>query len=249
MYQLVKSALLPPMPYLAVAFLGLLLTRRRGDGGWWLAFAAVATLLLLSIPLTSAFLLKPLQRHAPLLSAATLPSAQAIVVLGADDDAGPEYGGEGIGPLTLVRLRYGARLQAATGLPLLVSGGALAGSAQPLAAGMKHALEDEFHIPVAWSEDRSLDTRENAEYSARILRRQGIGRVFLVTHAWHMARARAAFARAGIETVAAPTGFARLSDSGPWMLMPSAKALEASHFAIYEMLGGLYYDLVHKRQE
>ncbi len=51
----------------------------------------------------------------------------------------------------------------------------------------------------------SLSTRENARFTADLLTRRGVARTALVTCPWHMARAVACFARAGVavEPVAA----------------------------------------------
>jgi uncharacterized SAM-binding protein YcdF (DUF218 family) len=238
----VKSVLLPPMPFLAVAVVGLLLARRRWDIGWWLAAAALVALTLLATPLVAGTLLRSLENAQP-LTAEQLRNAgaQAIVILSAEATIAPEYEGTSVGPLTLMRLRYGARVQVATGLPVLVSGGTLPTGSVPVAEAMRAILADEFHLPEVWAEDRSQDTWENARYSAEILGRQGVGRVLLVTHAWHMDRSRAAFERAGLEVVPAPTGFTERPGLEWGNMIPSAKALYGSHFALYEILGSLYY--------
>jgi uncharacterized SAM-binding protein YcdF (DUF218 family) len=59
--------------------------------------------------------------------------------------------------------------------------------------------------PAIVRERCSLSTRENARFTAEVLTRRGVVRTALVTCPWHMARAAACFARAGIavEPVAA----------------------------------------------
>lgn len=47
---------------------------------------------------------------------------------------------------------------------------------------------------------------ENARFSAAILAPLGVTRILLVTDAFHMPRARRAFAIAGLDPIAAPTG-------------------------------------------
>ena len=50
----------------------------------------------------------------------------------------------------------------------------------------------------------SFDTHQNALYSSAILMRRGLDRVRLVTCEWHLPRALAAFAHAGIEARGVP---------------------------------------------
>lgn len=56
----------------------------------------------------------------------------------------------------------------------------------------------------------SLSTRENARYSARLLRRRGIERAVVVTCDWHMERALAAFRAEGLIVSGAPAESPRL---------------------------------------
>jgi uncharacterized SAM-binding protein YcdF (DUF218 family) len=64
----------------------------------------------------------------------------------------------------------------------------------------------------------SLSTRENARFTAEALARRGIGRAAVVTCAWHIARATAFFAHAGldVEPVAARGGGAASWPSRLW---------------------------------
>jgi uncharacterized SAM-binding protein YcdF (DUF218 family) len=169
----------------------------------------------------------------------------AIVVLGGGRNANaPEYGGETVAFPSLVRLRYGARLERETGLPLLVSGGRVFGT-EPAseAALMRDVLENELHVPVRWLEERSRNTAENASYSAELLHEQGIGAIILVTDAAHMTRAATAFENQGLRVVAASTGYRtghrRVASVLDWL--PSANALESSALALHEYLGRLWY--------
>lgn len=62
------------------------------------------------------------------------------------------------------------------------------------------------------------------------------GPVVLVTHAAHMARARAAFEARGVEVIPAPTG--HVSTASPrWSLIPSVEALGTTSGALREWLG------------
>jgi uncharacterized SAM-binding protein YcdF (DUF218 family) len=71
----------------------------------------------------------------------------------------------------------------------------------------------------------------------------GITRVLLVTDAYHMPRARRAFAVAGLDPVAAPTGYIGRSALRPQQLVPNAEALRVSNVALREWTAGLWYRL------
>ncbi len=51
--------------------------------------------------------------------------------------------------------------------PVAVSGGRVGSARSNEAALMKAALESDFAVPVAWSEDASRTTWENAVYTAQ----------------------------------------------------------------------------------
>lgn len=56
--------------------------------------------------------------------------------------------------------------------------------------------------PEAITRERcSLDTRDNARFAAALLARRGIGRVLVVTCAWHLPRATLLFGGAGFEVL------------------------------------------------
>jgi uncharacterized SAM-binding protein YcdF (DUF218 family) len=136
-----------------------------------------------------------------------LKSAQAIVILGGGKrDPAREYGGPVPDGSTLQRLQYGARLARKSGLPILVSGGAPIGG-EPEAKLMAESLKTDFGITVRWVESRSLDTADNAFFSAEILKNVGIKRVVLVTSALHMRRSVLVFRHEGLQVVPAPTVF------------------------------------------
>lgn len=240
----------PPGLNLSLAALGGLLMlrwRRLGKGLLWLS---LVSLYVLSMPVVSKRLLSGLETYPALESSALRqPGVGAIVVLGGGRyPRAPEYGDDTVSRHSLERLRYAARLHGQTSLPLLLSGGSPLGEDFSEAFLMKEALVDDFRVPVVWTEEHSRTTWENAEYSKPILDRESIGRVFLVTHAWHMARAVDAFKAMGLDPVPAPTGFASASSTSGARLalwLPSARALSDSALALHEHLGLLWYRLRH----
>ncbi|MDT3736875.1 MAG: YdcF family protein [Denitratisoma sp.] len=236
--KILTALALPPAGPLLLAALGLLLMRRRPRLGKSLAWSGLVLLWLLATPAVTKPMLAAVE-DVPPLDPSLAKSAQAIVVLGGGSyHAAPEYGGDTVSRWSLERIRYAARLQRETGLPLLVTGGAPLGG-EPDGRSMGAALERDFGVKVRWVEDRSADTRENARYSAPLLREAGIRRVLLVTHAWHMRRAQEAFVAERLEIVAAPTGY---EASAPYTLLdwlPGPRGLQAGRIALNELLGQL----------
>ncbi|MDA8363494.1 MAG: YdcF family protein [Gammaproteobacteria bacterium] len=243
--------ILPPGVIILVIVLGLLLHVKRPWVGATVIGLATAALVALSLPQTGRDLMASLEAYAPPLSPTlTKPgkNIQAIVVLGGGRySSAPEYGGDTVGPIDLVRLRYAAWLQRRTGLPILVSGGSRGGQSVSEAALMRNCLEQDFGARVRWVEGQSRTTWENARYSRRLLAAAKIRNVYLVTNAWHMRRAAWAFDANGIEATPAPTGFATLGPrySGLLGYLPSAKGLMLSATALRERLGFIWYNLVY----
>lgn len=169
--------------------------------------------------------------------------AGAIVVLPAGTiPRAPEYAGDTIDGLTLQRVRFAARLQRTTGLPIMVTGGTAKHASISAAEAMRGVLFDEFDVPVAWIEKTSLNTQQHAENCAPILHKQDIRSVLLVTHAAHMPRARAAFERAGLAVIPAPTVFATTYlPFSVRQLLPRSQALLKSWYALHEFIGGIWY--------
>lgn len=241
------TVLMPPAIFFAGIGMGLLLRRRQPRAGNAIAAASLLLLLALSTEAGARLLVAPLEALTAPLAAEGAADAGAIVVLAAGRmEQAPEYGGEDIPDLiALARLRYGARLQHQTGLPLLVSGSNATpdGLHEPKARSMARALRDDFRTPVAWVEDRSNTTAENAAYSASILKANKVRRILLVTHAMHMARAQGSFEAAGIAVVPAPTMFHSHDPLTALHFLPSASAMQRSYYASYEWAGLAMYRL------
>jgi uncharacterized SAM-binding protein YcdF (DUF218 family) len=234
--------IMPPGCLLLLAAWGWLRLRRHPRSGKALIALALLSLWILSTPWAARTLLGWLE-PAP-ADPLQAPPAQAIVILGGGKYyQAPEYGGDTAGGATLVRLRYGAHLHRSTGKPILVSGGSPEGSAVSEAQTMKSALEQEFNVPVAWAEGASNNTLENARASFGILKAQGITRIYLVTHAWHMPRSRRVFAQAGFTVVPAPTAYATHFGFTLLDCLPQADALHQSSRFFHEVIGLAWYQL------
>lgn len=213
----------------------------------WLTGLSALLLYLASTPLVASLLIGALQLYPPVSPAqieAFRPEAIAVLAAGRRSSA-PEYGGQTVDSLSLERLRYAAQLQQRLGLPLFAAGGREDEVGVSLAELMRTALETEFGVPVAAIEERSRTTAENARLLSAVLRDWGMSRILLVTHAWHMPRAKRAFERAGITVLPAPTNFANL-DFGelvPGDFLPNAVALTQTSYALHEIIGLAWYEL------
>jgi len=237
---LLAAWLLPPLAPIVLVFAGLYLQSTRARLGRLMIASGAGLLLIMSIPLAGSFLLSRLE--APYSDPLQFP-ADAIVVLGGGTySQSPEYGGDTVSGASLERLRYTAKLYRLSQKPILVTGGNPREYSTPESAQMRAVLA-EWGIPVRWGEDTSGDTLENARNSFAMLGPAGIRRIYLVTHAWHMPRARHAFENAGFTVVPAPTRYAphhpvRLAD-----FVPDAEGLALSARFCREILGSFWYRL------
>lgn len=244
MLRWIEALLLPPINALLVAVLAALLWKRRRRMARVLLVLATLGLLLQMMPIFGAGLLRSLQVD-PALDLASLPAADVVVVLSAEADPyGTEYGKATVGAVTLQRTRYGASVAKQSGLPVLVTGGPPIDGGPAVAIAMRDVLRDEFGVTAPiWVEDRAGTTMENARFASEMLRERGRMRALLVTHAWHMPRARASFERHGIDVIAAPTAFHGPAYQGPKSLLPSHGGLRTTTWALHEILGRVYYAL------
>jgi len=238
----IAAFLLPPLNLLLLLGIGLLLLRRRPKIARALLVAGFGLLWLLSTPIVIDSGLHWLESGFEPLTQADADQAQAIVVLGGSlYFHAPEYdGADTVNAVTLQRLSYGARLHRETGLPVLTTGGAVHDHL-PEGVLMAQRMQTDFQVPVRWAEGRAINTYENARYSAAMLERAGIRRVYLVTHAWHMPRSVMAFRNAGLEVIPAPMAFTTRYRNDVFAFVPSAAALRDAYILTHELIGLLWY--------
>jgi len=229
---LLRTLTLPPAGPLLLAFIGMLLLRRRPVLARSLLIVGLGSLWLLSTPLVSDMLTARAEYYPP-LDMRRAADAQAIVILGGGGQRGfaPEYQGPAADPGLLERLSYGAYVAHSTGLPVLVTGFNIE------AVAMRATLQRNFGIEAHWVDDQAFDTFQNARNSARILNAAEIRRIVLVTGATHMRRSVHEFTAAGLEVVPAPAGMLAKRDLGVRGYLPTPEALMRSHAAVYELLG------------
>ena len=138
------------------------------------------------------------------------PKGDVIIMLGggAMPDS-PDV--DGVGALCSSpanRLLTAVRLQRKLGVPILLSGGQVYEDTGAEAKIARRMLIDlgvpEEQILV---ETRSVNTTQNARYSAEILRAHGLTHPILVTSAFHMKRAVLNFEKQGIDVVPYPADY------------------------------------------
>jgi uncharacterized SAM-binding protein YcdF (DUF218 family) len=235
--------ILPPINLVFLALSGLWVGRRWRRAGRAVSVASLLLLLLLATPAVAGLLLGPLEQDLPTTPPPDNPP-QAIVVLGGEVMRTPSTPVGAIsGHMTMDRLLMAAALHRRTGLPILVTGGSPETDVPAVAPLMDINLREALGVPVRWVEAKSLDTWENARFSTAILRDAGIGSVYVVTHPWHMKRALAAFARAGLSTTAAPTPLQHPVTLVPADFIPRPSAWETSYLALHEWVGRVWYAL------
>ena len=256
---ILTALVLPPVPLLALALVGLWRARRQRRCGLGLALASIIALWLCSCEGAAGWLERTILQPPPALSAqaraeikarAAHGTRAAIVVLGGGvfRDA-PELGTDDLQAPSLQRLRYGLWLGHETGIPVAMSGGAgwILGDGTTVSEASVAAriASQEFGAPLRWMESTSRDTRENALNTTALLVPQGVREIVLVTHGWHMPRAlrefRAAAARQGVplRIDPAPMGLAPRSDLPLLLWLPSGQGSHDVNIALREMLGML----------
>jgi uncharacterized SAM-binding protein YcdF (DUF218 family) len=249
------SLLLPPVPFLLLTLVGARMIAWRRIWAWLLVLTAGAGIWLSACYGAGEWLQGALLAPPPPLAAEHITAlkrdmaarpAVAIVVLGSGREAlAPEYGVANLNSKSLERLRYGIWLGRQTGAPLMFSGG-LGHAAEPGAAEADVAAEialRDFGRPLRWTESRSRDTRENAQYAVATLREHKIERLVIVTHGWHMPRALRAFrdasqrAGTGWKIVPAPMGLARRIERPSLRWIPSYEGFRLVRVVLREKIG------------
>lgn len=231
-----------PTVFITLCVLGALIALRWRRIGVAVVLASSLCLFAASTPALSSLLLR--EAEAGLPRDVRFQGAQAIVVLA----AGVRHGNgaeipDRLGPRALERLALAAEAHRRLRLPVAVTGGPAGGSNTSEAALMRAALKEQFAVPVAWIEDRSKNTWENAAYTAELLRPARVETVVVVSHAWHLPRVLWAFDRARLKALPwpAPRTPQRLSRVEDYL--PSLEGLQDSFHALHEIAGMLYYKL------
>jgi uncharacterized SAM-binding protein YcdF (DUF218 family) len=237
------SFLMPPMIFIVSSLLGLVVSWRWRRTGFAVAGISMLLIYACSTPLVSSSLLAlTAAQQMPRAGAAEEPQAIVLVTADARWANSPTERGEP-GPLTLERIVETVRLYRSRGWPILVSGGIDLRSGRSLAVVASTVLEQDFHVPVRWREERSTNTFENAAFSMPILKRDGISKALVVAQDWDMPRLLWSFDRVGITAIPARAGAPSLGIDRVELedFLPGYRGFQDSFFALHELLGLQYY--------
>lgn len=212
----------------------------------WASILAAVGLLGSSTGVVANALLRPLENVYPARSIASVPEADAVLVLGGIMSPGKEVGlvtewSEAVerfeAGVEIVR-RDKARVLLFTGDPRGSEGSALQREA------VERGVPRE-RIAVIGAVGNTAD---EAEQLRRYAAQHGLKRVLLVTSAWHMPRAMRLFRGAGVAITAFPVDYRALpSRTLPYLdWIPNAGALGKTELALRECYGMAFYAVFGK---
>lgn len=217
--------------------------------GITLSLTCLAALWAVSTPLAARALVASLENQYPARTIEEYPVADVAIVLGGgvrpanEFDPYPDLGESADRVLHAYRIWKSGKVR-----KVLLSGGTGFAQAEGQSeAGAMAAVLLSLGVPdnALLLEGNSLTTAENARECAEIWRREKFQSGLLVTSGIHMARALAAFRRAGMTLTPATTDAlqGQLDQPFPLSVLPDSASLDRSTKAIKEWLGLIAYRL------
>lgn len=180
--------------------------------------------------------------------AAEAKGATTIVVLSVGSTAYSVNGQEvpELGKDTAFNVLEASRLYRLLGKPWIVASGGAGDSEKPRMPDSEMMRDSLVKLGVPADrillESKSSNTREQATFTADILRKRDVGTFVLVTAPEHMNRAVGTFRALGFTVVPSVSAF-KEPERGFWWerIRPSRGALLQSDWAVYEYLARVYY--------
>lgn len=237
------SCLMPPTIFIVTCLIGVLIGIRHARIGRIIVFLSAALLYLFTIPAVPRLIEREfLSTSTPDLD---FTRARVIVVPGVDVRRAQEGLPDAVGAMTLERLANAARLYRRLRIPVLVTGSASSNRPGPsLASLMRDELEQNFSVPVSFTETQAQNTFEHGLYASRMLIPEGIYDVVVVAQQRDLKRLLWSFEKAGLRP--APAGIATFVGSLELRdFLPSASAFLESYYDVHEVIGNLYYRLAY----
>ena len=235
--------ILPPGLVILILLLAGIFFLARRRKGWGVFFVAALLLWLCSLRIVANLVCAPLEEAILVPPMEEVAGCDLMVMTGAGSVGGvPDIGGTGQpGPIMAKSMLTAFRLQRATGLPLLVSGGQVRsenGSEADIALRIFGQMGIAKDMLIA--ENQSRNTAENARRTRELLQEMGLRKAVVVSPALHAPRVRLLFAREGLDVVMYPSHYRRSRDWNFHLLMdimPTAENLNDVSDALHEYLG------------
>ena len=209
-----------------------------------ISIAGIAVLWLLSTPIVSDVLLRPLERAFPALEIALCPEADAVAVISGNIINGLNRTGVQWGP-SCGRFHDGVRLMLAQKAPLLILAGAASidGAAPSQGEILRNVAVDRGLSPQQILVTPPVSTTaDEVEAIGALCQTRGIRSIIVVTSAWHMPRTMRLSRKTGLTSHAFPTDY-RVPERPGFALariLPRARTLANSDAAVHEYWGLLW---------
>jgi uncharacterized SAM-binding protein YcdF (DUF218 family) len=241
LHKILPVFLSPIVIVLFFLIIALITTKRR-----WV-IVAISFLYIMSTPLVADALFRQIEGQSGRLSPSEAPEADAIVVL----SAGMRWVKTNSGLIaewpSPSRFFGGIELLDAGRAPLLVfTGGKLPWQKGDETEGLvlkRHAELMQID-PQKILLSEQVENTEQEALSVRKVLPFAKNKIILVTSAFHMQRARALFERQGFDVFPYPVNARESAENITVMkFLPDPRALVATHTAMHEMLGRLFYFL------
>jgi len=217
----------------------------RGHRAWALRWGALALVWLWcwSTPVASMWLRGHIEADYPPVSITAVVPAQAMVVLGGGIEVPQQAGAQPNLGAAADRMWHAARLFKAGKAPLVVLSGGLAFEEGLVseAASMRAFMRD-LGVPetAMLLEEQSVNTRQNAQFTAALMRERDITQIVLVTSALHMRRSVLLFEAQGLKVIPAATDHEYRLYPIWRRVLPDADALDGSGRAMKEWVAALF---------
>jgi len=241
LHKILPVFLSPIFVVLALSVIGLV-TRRRA-----FVIASVCLLYLASMPIVSESLFKRVEQTSERSLPSEVPEADAIVALSAGMGWAKTKTGYVAQWPTPSRFLGGFDLFMAGKAPLLVfTGGKMPWQGGDETEGevlKRYAQLMQVPADKILVTDKASNTEQEALGAQRLLHPSS-KKIILVTSAFHMPRAQKIFEHLGFSVIPFPVDIRVEGDTLTLMsFLPDPRALYATHTALHEMLGRLYYQL------
>ena len=239
--KLISVFLLPPGVIILLLLIAIYLQARKKQIVFYILMLITAVFYLLSTAFVSNLLLKPLEEQYTSKQA----RADAIIVLGGGTVLRNDFlHGQGmLSEASASRLLTALQLYHLYQVPIIVSGGAPAGSGNEAEISKEILLNSGVPEEKIIIENQARDTRENIKFLSTVLEEKQFKSAFLVTSAFHMPRSMLICNNNSvmrkIKIIPYPCHYQTDAETclNIFSFIPSQNALNNSYLALHEYLG------------